>query len=230
MGEASSRAIVLDLRSRCSVEGNSTPLAPRLGSTEHWSHLAMRLKLHPPGPPPRTEHWSHLAMRLKLHPPGPPPRQARRGEREPRHMRHLSRSPFLAWRGRGPGGRSSPRGREAGGKESRGFHEPVPSASVRGSRAAIWRRRRGASDEVCAEGGDLANDFDKVQAEEHDLADDFAKLPSDLAQLSREFARLAHDLVKVPHAFAVLAHKVVKVPREFAVLAADVVKVPREFA
>ena len=42
-----------------------------------------------------------------LHPPGPPPRQARRGEREPFRMRLLSRSPFLAWRGRGPGGRSS---------------------------------------------------------------------------------------------------------------------------
>ena len=65
----------------------------------------------PPGLPPFPEHWSHLAKPVKLHPPGPPPRLARRGEREPRRMRPLSRSPFLAGRGRGPGGRSSLRGR-----------------------------------------------------------------------------------------------------------------------
>ena len=59
--------------------------------------------------------------RRELHPPGPPPRLARRGEREPRRMRLLSRSPFLAGRGRGPGGRSSLRGRRPGGRSLAGL-------------------------------------------------------------------------------------------------------------
>jgi hypothetical protein len=78
---------------------DSTPPAPR---------LAWRL---------RTGLISRTAR--GLHPPSPPPRLPRRGEHEmcgsraddaPGHAPRLSRSPLLARRGGGPGGRS-PRAR-----------------------------------------------------------------------------------------------------------------------
>ena len=129
------RGVVREVASMPAPRSSGSPLErrPPSGSPPERLHSPgpPSGRVHPPGPPPGKnstppgapagknstppgapagKNSTPPAPRLcaaRLHPPGPPPRLARRGERERVRTSHISRSPFLAWRGRGPGGRSS---------------------------------------------------------------------------------------------------------------------------